>query len=87
MSTSTIATPRTRYTDDTAHRHAVEYAVTVLGLDAEPDVVWDREHHLQGHLAVSGRNLVLIAPRTSGRAARLFTRDEWDGLRRGLHAA
>jgi hypothetical protein len=78
MSTTTTTT-MTRYTDDTAHRHAIEHAVVVLGLAAEPTVTWDHVHHLQG--------LVLIAARTDDHDPRLLTEPEWDGLRHGLAAA
>lgn len=88
MTTATAsATASTRYTDDAAHRHAIEHAVVVLGLDAEPSVTWDRDHHLQGHLDVSGVHLVLIAARTDDHDPRLLTESEWDGLRHGLAAA
>lgn len=85
--TTTTTIAMTRHTDDTAHRHAVEYAVVVLGLDAEPTVTWDLDHHLQGHLDMSGVHLVLIAARTDDHDPRLLTESEWDGLRHGLAAA
>ena len=90
MSNRTPITGRTaaiRYTDDTAHRHAIDHAVVVLGLNAEPPVEWNHDHHLQGHLDVSGVHLVLIAPRTADHDPRLLTESEWDGLRHGLAAA
>ncbi len=73
-----------RFDDDAAHRCAVDHAVRALGLAADPIVVWDAEHHLQGHLDVSGHHLVLIAPRTGDHAPRLLAEDEWDAVRRGV---
>lgn len=76
-----------RLDDETAHRRALRHAVAVLGLTVEPTVWWDDDHHLQGHLDVSGRHLVLIAPRTDDHRPRLLSEGEWDQLRHGLVAA
>ena len=80
-------TTTTRFTDDAAHRCAVEHAIARLGLDDQPTVAWDCDHHLQGHLHVSGRHLVLIAPRTDRHVPRLLTEEEWARLRCGPVAA
>ncbi len=77
----TTTTSEIRLDDEAAHRRAIEHAILALGLDAEPCVVWDLDHHLQGHLDISGRHLVLIAARTDRRAPRLLTEDGWDWLR------
>jgi hypothetical protein len=84
---NTNSTTITRFTDDAAHRYAVEHAITRLGLVGQPTVRWDCEHHLQGHLDVSGRHLVLIAPRTDGHVPCLLTEEEWARLRHGPLAA
>ena len=76
-----------RFNDDSAHRYAIEHATTVLGRDTEPSVAWDDDHHLQGHLEVSGRHLVLIAARATRHHPRLLDEMEWDSLRHGLVAA
>jgi hypothetical protein len=82
MNTTTV-----RLTDDAAHRYAVEHAIRQLGLEGQPNVSWDCDHHLQGHLHVSGRHLVLIAPRTGNQVPRLLTEEGWARLRRGPVAA
>jgi hypothetical protein len=71
-----------RLDDESAHDRAVRHAMKMLGLNAEPDVCWDVDHHLQGHLDVSGRHLVLIAPRTTDHPPRLLSELGWDRLRR-----
>jgi hypothetical protein len=78
MSTAT----EVRLDDDTAHERARRYAATHLGLQALPDVVWDADHHLQGHFDIAGHRLVLIAPRAADRQPVLLTEGDWDGFRR-----
>lgn len=72
-----------RLDDETAHRQAIDHAVRALELDREPTVTWDPEHHLQGHLDVRGRHLVLIAARTAAYVPHLFSETEWATLRHG----
>jgi hypothetical protein len=71
-----------RFTDDEAHDLAVRHIAGLLGSDALPDVCWDEDHHLQGHLDVEGHHMVLIATRTPDRCPLLLTDEDWDSFRR-----
>ena len=51
--------------DDTSHELAIEHLASVLGVQTVPPVVWDPQHHLQGHVVVDGEELVVIAVRTT----------------------
>jgi hypothetical protein len=73
---------RIRLDDETAHERAVRHVADALGLSAPPPVAWDVDHHLQGHLDVEGRSMVLIAPRSSDHDPLLLTDEDWDALRR-----
>jgi hypothetical protein len=78
----------TRMNDEEAHDLAVRHFADLLGWIAPPPVAWDVDHHLQGHLDVAGRHMVLIATRTPDRCPLLLTDADWDSLRRThCHAA
>src|SRR3954453_3006130 len=72
----------TRLNDEEAHDIAVRHLADLLGSTALPDVAWDVDHHLQGHLDVAGHHMVLIATRTPDRCPLLMTDEDWDSLRR-----
>jgi hypothetical protein len=71
-----------RLDDETAHDQALRHVAHELGLGTPPDVWWDGDHHLQGHLDIAGNHMVLIAPRTSDHMPLLLTDADWDALRR-----
>jgi hypothetical protein len=71
-----------RLSDDESHAQACRHLVDALGLRACPPVCWDPDHILQGHVVVEGKELVLIAPRTSDHDPIVLSEDEWDGFRR-----
>ncbi len=71
--------------DQTAHERAVQHLQDSFDIhDAHdvPTVTWDPKHHLQGHVEVDGRHLVLIAPRLSDRTPVVLTDDDWDAFHR-----
>jgi hypothetical protein len=77
-----------RLTDDEAHDLAVRHLASVLGSNRLPEIAWDVDHHLQGHLDVAGHHMVLIATRTRDRSPLFLTDEDWDSLRRThCHAA
>ncbi len=79
---------KTRLNDDEAHDLAVRHLADLLGSSTLPEIAWDVDHHLQGHLDVEGHHMVLIATRTSDRCPLLMTDEDWDSLRRThCHAA
>ena len=71
-----------RLNDDEAHDLAMRHLAGLLGSGSVPDVAWDGDHHLQGHLDVAGHHMVLIATRTADRCPLLLTDEDWDSLRR-----
>ena len=71
-----------RLDDETANERAVRHVAQELGLGTPPNVSWDTDHHLQGHLDVAGTHMVLIAPRTDDHMPLLLTDADWDALRR-----
>lgn len=77
-----------RLTDDEAHDLALRHLADLLGSSHVPEICWDADHHLQGHLDVAGHHMVLIATRTPDRCPLLLTDEDWDSLRRThCHAA
>ncbi len=77
-----------RLNDDEAHDLAVRHLAEVLGSSQLPEIAWDVDHHLQGHLDVAGHHMVLIATRTTDRCPLLLTDEDRDSLRRThCHAA
>jgi hypothetical protein len=71
-----------RLDDETAQERAVRHVANELGLGTPPNVSWDGDHRLQGHLDVAGTHMVLIAPRTDDHMPLLLTDADWDALRR-----
>ena len=71
-----------RLNDDEAHDLALRHVADLLGSNAVPEVAWDVDHHLQGHLDLAGHHKVLIATRTADRRPLLLTDEDWDSLRR-----
>ena len=79
---------KNRLNDEEAHDLAVRHLAELLGSSTLPDIQWDVDHHLQGHLDVAGHHMVLIATRTTDRSPLLLTDEDWDSLRRTrCHAA
>lgn len=77
-----------RLTDDEAHDLAIRHLANLLGAGSLPEISWDVDHHLQGHLDVAGHHMVLIATRTLDRCPLFLTDEDWDSLRRThCHAA
>lgn len=74
-----------RYSDEQARQRALEHLRSCTGCGSV-DVCWDDVHHLQGHVDVDGRHLVLIAPRDDAHVPLVLSESDWDALRRGLAA-
>jgi hypothetical protein len=70
-----------RHNDEQAHVRALEHLATVAGAECAARVCWDLVHHLQGHVDVAGRHVVLIAPRDDEHEPLVLTEAEWDALR------
>lgn len=75
-----------RMTDEQAHERALRHLAECEGTDCAERVCWDPDHHLQGHVDVDGRHLVLIAPRDDAHAPLVLSEQDWDAVRRGLLA-
>ncbi len=75
--------PGRRFDDDQAHRLAEEYLSSVFGADVVPEVYWDGDHHLQGHVNHSGCHLVVIAPRDDEHDPIVMSETAWDAYHRG----
>ena len=58
----------TRLNDEEAHDLAVRHLADLLGSTTLPEIAWDVDHHLQGHLDVAGhhmRGCIRTCPTTS----------------------
>jgi hypothetical protein len=75
--------PHQRFDDDQAHQRAERFLASVLGADRGCEVLWDTDHHLQGHLDDCGQHLVVIAPRDNEHDPIVMSETEWDACRRG----
>ncbi len=69
-----------RHSDEQARERALAHLHDGIGCD-HPEVCWDTVHHLQGHVDVDGRHLVLIAPRDDAHEPLVLTEADWDALR------
>lgn len=76
-----------RFDDEHAHRRALEHLADVAGDECVDRVRWDADHHLQGHVDVAGRHLVVIAPRDDEHEPLVLSEADWDALRRGCAVA
>ena len=76
-----------RVDDDRAHELALLHLAQVVGTDCPTEICWDPDHHLQGHVEVAGRHLVVIAARDTDHAPLVLSEDDWDALRHGCLAA
>jgi hypothetical protein len=72
-----------RLDDEQAHQEALAYLAAVLGPECAAGVCWDLDHHLQGHLEVCGKHLVIIAPRDVHHHPHVMSEADWDALRHG----
>ncbi len=60
---------------------ASEFLTELIGSPPD-DLVWDDTHHLQGHGRLSGRDLIVIAPRDDDHQTVVLTAEDWDAVRR-----
>ncbi len=72
-----------RLDDEQAHQKALDHLAAVVGPECVGGVCWDLDHHLQGHVEVCGRHLVVIAPRDADHEPRVLSEADWDALRHG----
>jgi hypothetical protein len=72
-----------RLDDHEAQARALVHLASLAGTDCLADVCWDPDHHLQGHVEVAGRHLVVIAPRDDSHLPLVLTESDWDALRHG----
>jgi hypothetical protein len=66
--------------DDEGQRRARLFLKQLLG-DAPKDLCWDETHHLQGHVHIGSRELVVIAPRDERHEPVVLTAEDWDEIR------
>jgi hypothetical protein len=71
-----------RLDDDAAHALAVAHLADVLGCDHVPPIHWDPKHHLQGHVAIGEKELVVIAVRTTDHTPIVLSEADWDSFHR-----
>ena len=82
MSDDRTKTPERRYrTDDESHAQATEFLTKLVGSTPER-IVWDATNRLEGHLRVSGQELVVIAARDDVHRPVVLTVDDWAAVRR-----
>jgi hypothetical protein len=51
---------------------------------APHDLVWDGDHHLQGHAHCAGREIVVIASRDAAHRPVVLTVEDWNTIRRSF---
>jgi hypothetical protein len=69
-----------RRDDDECQASASQFLRELIG--AEPDdLLWDVEHHLQGHAHWSGREIIVIASRDDSHRPVVLTAEDWDTIR------
>jgi hypothetical protein len=79
---STSAPGVRRYrTDDESHAQATEFLTALVG-SPPVRIVWDTKNRLEGHLCVSGHELVVIAARDDVHRPVVLTVDDWSAVRR-----
>jgi hypothetical protein len=71
---------RGQLSDRECRARARRYVSRLIGR-APADLCWDQDHHLQGHLHVGKRELVVIAPRDRQHDAVVLTAEDWDEVR------
>lgn len=70
-----------RYSDEQAHALALSHLAERVGADCVGRVCWDPDHHLQGHVDVDGRHLVVIASRDDAHHPVILSEADWDAHR------
>ena len=75
-----------RFSDEQAHERALRHLAECVGPECADRVCWDPDHHLQGHVDVDGRHLVVIASRDDAHDPLVLTEQEWALLRRHVAA-
>lgn len=75
-----------RLSDEQAHERALQHLADCEGDECAERVSWDPDHHLQGHVDIDGRHVVVIAPRDSEHDPIVLSEADWDALKRGLEA-
>jgi hypothetical protein len=66
--------------DDECQASAGAFLRELIGAAPE-HLVWDGNHHLQGHAHCGGRELVLIASRDASHRPVVMTVEDWDTIR------
>ncbi len=66
--------------DDEGQRRARLYLKRILG-STPIDLCWDETHHMQGHVHIADRELVIIAPRDESHEPVVLTAEDWDEIR------
>ena len=72
-----------RLTEHEGRARAGRHLRQLIG-PAANDLCWDQIHHLQGHVHVGQRELVVIAPRDTTHEPIVLTAEDWD---EACHAA
>ena len=69
--------------DDECQASAREFLRELIG-SVPDDLLWDGDHHLQGHAHWSGREIIVIAPRDEEHRPVVLTVEDWDTIRHSL---
>jgi hypothetical protein len=67
--------------DSECWARANEFLIELIGSPPD-DLLWDDTHHLQGHVHLHGRELIVIAPRDDDHQTVVLTSEDWDAIRR-----
>ena len=78
--TTADAVGRVLRPDTECRARAREFLVGLIG-SVPDDLTWDGTHRLQGHANLSGRELVVIAPRDDAHSTVVLTAQDWDQVR------
>ncbi len=82
MSTTLEQTTTTIRRDDSECQTAARrYLQDLMGMPPD-DLVWDIDHHLQGHAHCAGHEIVVIASRDTLHQPVVLTPQDWDAIRR-----
>lgn len=66
-----------RLTEHEGRARAGRHLQRLIG-NAPNDLCWDHDHHLQGHVHVGERELVVIAPRDEVHEPIVLLAEDWD---------
>jgi hypothetical protein len=66
--------------DNECQTSAGQYLTDLIGAPPD-DLLWDNDHHLQGHAHCHGREIIVIAARDDQHHALVLSPEDWDVIR------